>query len=197
LRNGPASIVQEPTGGWYYDVVNTAGEILDHHFFEVPLVCTKVNEADPKSQITCAENNQFDATVEIAYNPLAKNINFYNPQGKMVFFADLTQFLQDCGNGVCDNNENYSNCPQDCRSGVKDGYCDGAADGVCDSDCLQDQDTDCAKLAASAPTQQTKSNISSVVVWSLIIVIIIAAVALIIIKKKKHNASNSNSNATN
>ncbi len=49
-----------------------------------------------------------------------------------------------CGDGSCDSGENYQNCPQDCASGGKDGYCDGLTDGICDPDCNRTQDADCA-----------------------------------------------------
>lgn len=45
-------------------------------------------------------------------------------------------------NGVCEPNESYSDCPQDC-SGSKDNYCDALRDGVCDPDCSRGGDVDC------------------------------------------------------
>lgn len=49
----------------------------------------------------------------------------------------------ECGNGVCNINENFASCPQDCRSGGRDGYCDGEKDNKCDPDCKGEQDPDC------------------------------------------------------
>ena len=45
-------------------------------------------------------------------------------------------------NGVCEHDETYLNCPQDC-SGSKDNYCDTLRDGVCDPDCSRWEDLDC------------------------------------------------------
>ena len=50
-----------------------------------------------------------------------------------------------CGDGVCDANENFKNCPDDCPSGGKDNYCDGVKDGKCDPDCSAEEDIDCKK----------------------------------------------------
>ena len=51
-------------------------------------------------------------------------------------------------NGYCEENfENYENCPSDCPSGAKDGYCDRVKDGKCDQDCNEtDNDPDCIKI---------------------------------------------------
>lgn len=58
-----------------------------------------------------------------------------------------------CGDGVCLIGEDYSSCPQDCRSGSADGYCDGVEDGICDEDCFYtakiEDDPDCGQLNVS------------------------------------------------
>ncbi len=48
----------------------------------------------------------------------------------------------ECGNDVCNINENYGTCPQDCPSGRRDGYCDREEDERCDPDC-KEEDPDC------------------------------------------------------
>lgn len=48
-----------------------------------------------------------------------------------------------CGNEKCEKGENFANCPEDCKSGSKDGYCDGVEDGICDPDCKIEFDADC------------------------------------------------------
>ncbi|MCD6216107.1 MAG: DUF333 domain-containing protein [Candidatus Aenigmarchaeota archaeon] len=54
-----------------------------------------------------------------------------------------TTLITKCGNGMCDKDENYGSCPQDCESGRRDGYCDGVKDGRCDPDCPEERDVDC------------------------------------------------------
>jgi putative hemolysin len=52
-----------------------------------------------------------------------------------------------CGDRRCVIGESYKNCPQDCPSGSRDGYCDEVKDGICDEDCLlqniTEKDPDC------------------------------------------------------
>ncbi len=49
----------------------------------------------------------------------------------------------ECGNTVCNINENYKDCPKDCPSGGRDGYCDREKDERCDPDCKKAEDPDC------------------------------------------------------
>ncbi len=46
-------------------------------------------------------------------------------------------------NQICEDKENTKNCPQDCPSGLSDGYCDKLKDGKCDPDCQIQKDWDC------------------------------------------------------
>ena len=49
----------------------------------------------------------------------------------------------ECGNDLCDDGENYQSCPQDCKSGGRDGFCDKEKDAICDPDCARTEDDDC------------------------------------------------------
>jgi len=192
LVAGAAKVAVEPTGGWRYDVVTAQGEVINHHFIAVPTNCQSANVADPKAKVTCTEKSQFDLSLEIPYDVTAKNINVYSPSGKMIAFVNVSEFSQTCGDGVCEPGENYKTCPQDCRSGIKDGYCDGVADGVCDPDCTASQDPDCAKLATATQSTQKTGGASAfpIVVLAIVIVIIAAAAVIMFIKKKKGQTTN-------
>ncbi|MBN1502435.1 hypothetical protein JW930_02745 [Candidatus Woesearchaeota archaeon] len=63
----------------------------------------------------------------------------------IVSIAAITAIAEDytCGDMICEKNENYLVCPQDCISGVKDNYCNNARDRVCDPDCYGG-DPDCS-----------------------------------------------------
>ncbi|MEM2919043.1 MAG: DUF333 domain-containing protein [Candidatus Altiarchaeota archaeon] len=51
-----------------------------------------------------------------------------------------------CGNGKCEQNENFGNCPEDCPSGERDNYCDAQSDDKCDPDCRAELDPDCTTV---------------------------------------------------
>ena len=96
------------------------------------------------------------------------------PGGTLALSVNTIGFARLCGDNVCQASENYGTCAQDCRSGVRDGYCDGIADGTCDADCGAGQDSDC------------KAQPGSGVFWAAFaIVVVLAAAGYIFLKKNK------------
>jgi putative hemolysin len=64
-----------------------------------------------------------------------------------------------CNDGVCGLRENTGNCPRDCPSGERDGYCDGQRDGKCDPDCQGAADPDCPEKGGQSSSKGTESSI--------------------------------------
>lgn len=190
LAQGAANAGVEPTGGWRYDVVTGAGEVVNSRFIQVPISCQSGNAANAKPNQVCQENSQFNLALEIPFDVQAKNINVYDPAGKMIAFVDVSEFSRMCGDGVCQKGENYKTCAKDCRSGIKDGYCDGTEDGVCDPDCAIATDQDCSKLAnmKTALSGGGKSSALAIIIITVILIAAAALVAIIFIKKKKGSA---------
>ncbi|RLI99340.1 MAG: hypothetical protein DRP06_03650 [Candidatus Aenigmatarchaeota archaeon] len=78
-----------------------------------------------------------------------------------------------CDNNlICGKGETYNNCPKDCPSGSKDGYCDKISDGICDPDCSSQEDKDC-KPTGELPW-----------LWIAIVVIIVGSLGLLLFLKK-------------
>ncbi len=136
---------RQPDNGFRCDVVSMNDEILDSFVFALPdTICSdSIAASGAMSGTGCRRQEQGSFILEIPYYPTGRNINIYDAAGKMVAFADIESFAQICGDGICQANENRGTCPQDCKSGVRDGYCDREPDGVCDADCAQKDDPDC------------------------------------------------------
>jgi len=86
-----------------------------------------------------------------------------------------------CGNGKCEEQESFRNCPIDCPSGSKDNYCDKVRDGICDPDCLPSEDPDCETKTKIKPQQNTIRYF----LLGGVIVIISLLILFIVWKKKK------------
>ena len=109
-----------------------------------------------------SENRNY--IIYMPYDKSAAKILVYNPSNSIVMDLDVSSFADTCGNKNCEPYESYENCPQDCKSGAKDGFCDRIKDGICDPDCAQKEDTDCAQNVIgnkSTGTPITSSKINN------------------------------------
>ena len=77
---------------------------------------------------------------------------------------------------VCDEIENYANCPQDCSSGSEDGYCDKVIDSICDPDCTTEEDNDCMPATLKGVEREAMPFLQIIIA-----VVIIAAVVLAVL----------------
>jgi len=149
MKVAPPDLLAQPETGFRADAVSANDEMLYSFTFGQPnILCGDTfGAADPGNISGCHEQAKGSFTVQMPYFATAKRVNIYDTNGKMVISVDVSQFARLCGDNICQANENYGNCPNDCRSGIKDGYCDRARDGVCDTDCSAKDDPDCAKPA--------------------------------------------------
>jgi putative hemolysin len=92
-----------------------------------------------------------------------------------------TIFKPKCGDGVCDEEENYRSCQKDCPSGSLDGYCDGVKDEVCDPDCSRDEDVDCEK--------EEEGGYLSYLLWLILGLIILGVVIFLVFSMIKKGGS--------
>ena len=146
----------------------------------------------------------------IIYAPYDKNtgkILVYNPSNSLVMDIDVSSFADTCGSKICEPYESYENCPQDCKSGNKDGFCDGVRENICDPDCTQKEDSDCAQGVMSNEsigttttskinnpqqnqiiTQEEPKQSPSYLMWILLLFgIVISTLIFLTIKKIREN----------
>jgi len=146
LVNGKApDRATQPQTGFRCEVVSANDEILYSFLFNLPDVLCSDSFLKTGNTGGCAKKDEGSFTLVIPYYSTGRNINIYDLSGKMVLFADISEFARICGDNICQANENNGNCSKDCKSGISDNYCDGIKDGVCDSDCSSKTDPDCAR----------------------------------------------------
>ncbi|MEM2918338.1 MAG: hypothetical protein QXY62_02425 [Candidatus Altiarchaeota archaeon] len=67
------------------------------------------------------ELEKVNFTLIVPYFSNGKKINIYNQTGALIISIDISNFsLEKCGDGICDKNENYQNCPHDCITPMKE-----------------------------------------------------------------------------
>ena len=98
---------------------------------------------------------------------------------QQVYAVDIS-----CGNNVCNVNENYYSCPNDCKSGEKDNFCDQVMDSVCDPDCEQN-DPDCrqSEKEIKLGVLHEKKNKSNNIVWLLGYIMLIFVIIYFVKKR--------------
>ena len=170
----------QPATGLQLEVVSANDEILDSFVFTPPTtVCSDTFGKDPASTDGCKKVAKGNFSLEVPYYPTGKTLNLNDANGKMIANYDISVFERICGDGKCDANENFANCPQDCKSGIGDGVCDKVADGICDPDCPPGQDKDCG--------QTLGGNSILILVVVIIVLIVVALIGFFIWKKVKES----------
>jgi len=88
------------------------------------------------------------------YRSDTREIILKNTDNQEVLTVPVIQFADTCGSGVCEDQESFETCSQDCASGGADDYCDEIKEGICDPDCRGTTDTDCRGEVQETPVQR-------------------------------------------
>mgnify|MGYP001595589470 FL=1 len=133
-------------------------EIEKHNALEVMLY---------KWDIIIPKNQVFNLNYKIKPNQVGEYTisptKVIDSETKDMFLSESKHVIVSCiPNNICDENENYLNCPQDCGASIADGICNYKADGICDPDC--EKEPDCKNIA---------SNNSSYTIIILVVLLLI------------------------
>ena len=127
----PERVIQ-PLVGWRCEVLASGNVVENSFLFDIPVTtCSDVPGKDAGLTGGCVSKDKSSFSIEVPYYENGIGIAIFRPDGKS-YYINTIGFAKLCGDNICESNENYATCPQDCRSGVKDGYCDGVADGTCE-----------------------------------------------------------------
>ena len=101
----------------------------------------------------------------------------------VLIISNLSVYAEDytCNDGICDLNENFYSCPEDCKEAVIDNYCNTALDNVCDLDCVE-LDPDCGSF--SRMNKQESDYSSLLITFAAAGMFIFIAVFIVFIYKK-------------
>ena len=99
------------------------------------------------------ETNRSRIWLEVEYDSSWRFLEIYRGDFR-IFFKDLVSLCNE--DSICNLQESWISCPQDCSSGSEDGWCDRVRDGTCDPDCAEGVDSDCelgtTTTGTTAPT---------------------------------------------
>lgn len=122
------------TSQYLAELVSFKGQALENRYFTfylsampaVPLAGDK-----PAGFIILEKTSQL---VVLPYHKDGKTINIYNSAKKLILTKDVGYLADLCGDGICQDQESYVDCPKDCPAAGKDDYCN-PRESVNDPDC--------------------------------------------------------------
>jgi hypothetical protein len=203
LKNAFVSERIYPESGYGLRLVSFNGEELYNTSFgfglEIsvtpPQECMINGTVDPEKcpdHVSYIRLNESSESINVPYYPMGKSILIYD-SGELVLDIDVSEYSNFCGNGKCDDSEDYFTCPNECDSGKEDGYCDGLDDRKCDPDCepIEDIDCSCPDMVCQAfeayetcPQDCTTARftMNQDVLYIMVVVIVVIVIIIIILK---------------
>lgn len=110
------------------ELVSFGGQTLERHNFIFPSGYLRPFMGVP------TEVKNTDQLIIFPYHKDGKTLNVYDSVKKLILTKDIGYLADMCGDGVCQNQESYADCPKDCPAAGQDGYCN-PQESVNDPDC--------------------------------------------------------------
>lgn len=166
------------------ELISFSGQKLETRYFTFylsALPAAPLPEDDPKNSQPIIFDNTSQLVV-LPYHKDGKMINIYNSAKKLILTKDVGYLADLCGDGICQDQESYADCPKDCPAAGKDDYCN-PQESVNDPDC-----PDYNKPSAVNNSAKTGSIFSSKLFYIISFVLLLAVIlAFYYIYKKRWN----------
>jgi hypothetical protein len=143
-------------------------KVLENFTFEIPrLIWAPMPENENETHFSPIVKDKFNYTLTIPYSDDGKRFEAYDRNNRKVLSVNLGYLADTCGNGACEPQENYLECPKDCSLEKPDNLCIPNSDGICDPDC-KGKDPDCRKISSII-----KENMVLIVLMAVLISLLI------------------------
>jgi len=111
----PPETPSQSTQAWRIDLISFQDQVLYSSTFDIPNVLLQVPplEGEPAGGgPIILENLNF--SIIVPYYPNGRDVNIFANNGTLVLSADVSQFASCNLDSICEHNENYQTCPEDC-----------------------------------------------------------------------------------
>lgn len=158
---------------YWLEIIADSGEVLVKKQFNINLEIMLEPPLPGEEYDSYIHEKILEETTELVAVPYFPNLKWaYLYDGNYNFLEkkEIAYLSQICGNGICQNDENYVTCPNDCKENGKDGYC---------SPGMEKTDTDCFAKGEFVNTTTFKNN-SNIFILTIIIIIFLIIVLLLL-----------------
>jgi hypothetical protein len=144
-------------------------KLIENFTFEIPrMIWPPMNEEGNNSSPILKDNLNY--TLAVPYSDEGKKFEAYDRNNKKVISVEVGYLAKTCGNGNCEPQENYLECPTDCPLSKYDNLCLPEEDKICDPDCLG-RDPDCGSLSSLIKTNMTLIVLIVLLIFFLILIL--------------------------
>ena len=116
-------------------IISFDGNVLSSFNFRLP----KEWHVSSGLEISTADNlerpSALNYTLNLPYFEDGKTLEVYDLEENKLSSMLLAPFAETCGDGICQDQEDYLECKSDCSMAEKDNTCLPYQDGICDPDC--------------------------------------------------------------
>ena len=114
LITGYPHLSQDKTLPYELELLSSNKEILYKGFFEVPNKFYAPVPKNPKEFSGIVELDNLNFSISFPYHKEGKEIRIIK-QREELLNIDVSQFSMYCGDTLCLSDENFQNCPEDCK----------------------------------------------------------------------------------
>jgi len=198
--------LNQPEVGYTLKVVSFKNEVL--YSFKFSIDTTILSAADPSwfdeegNQIyipneTQKTINETSINLIFPYFKNAKTVDIFDQNNTLVLSIDISKYATCNTNGVCDHNENYNICPEDCPKKVKCIYecCMNEIDYI-DKSCVTGYECvnkKCVKIGTNGKeTTPGNDNIVFIIIGAGLGMIALVLIVYVIIRKSSGKKASKN-----
>ena len=128
-------------GDYNAKIISKNNNLLSSFKLDIPNKIFPFYDKNSTDRPSIIELKELNYTLNLPYFDEAENIEIYNENESKILDINVSYFAGTCGNGICEDYENYLGCPTDCNQN-NDNICTPEKDGVCDKKC-GNLDSDC------------------------------------------------------
>ena len=172
--------------GYIIKLIGFSEEVLEEVNFAINREISPRPPLEGEEELGMIILEEAKQLVTVPYHNNGRLLQVYaKDSDEMLAEKNISALAQMCGDSVCQEQENFSSCPEDCGATAVDGYCNQAQFSQ-DSDCGAQMNEN-ENSIENKIQEDSLSMIWKIIIISAILLICVIIITVVIIKKRKNN----------